>query len=102
MPRALKPLRQNSYLRLYDRLFAEAHHDAGGKYSLQILNPDSLKVVTACVESSLAQAQPDQKFLFERLGYFVVNSLNRLLKYPIRERNFAPHGFDFFDFPFAF
>ncbi len=27
---------------------------------------------------------------------------NRLLKYPMRERNHSPHGFDFSDFLFAF
>ena len=37
------------------------------------LNPDSLKVVTAYVEPSLAAAQPDQKFQFERFGYFVAD-----------------------------
>jgi glutaminyl-tRNA synthetase len=60
-------------VRLYDRLFADAHPDAGGKDFLQALNPDSLKVVTAYVEPSLAQAQPDQKFQFERFGYFVAD-----------------------------
>jgi len=60
-------------VRLYDRLFAEAHPDAGGKDFLQSLNPDSLKVVTAYVEPSLAGAQPDQKFQFERFGYFVAD-----------------------------
>ena len=65
-------------VRLYDRLFAEAHPDAGGKDFLQSLNPDSLKVVTAYVEPSLAQAQPDQKFQFERLGYFVADRLDHV------------------------
>ncbi len=65
-------------VRLYDRLFAEAHPDAGGKDFLQSLNPDSLKVVTAYVEPSLAQAQPDQKFQFERFGYFVADRLDHL------------------------
>jgi len=37
-------------VRLYDRLFANAHPDAGVKDFLQSLNPDSLKVVTAYVE----------------------------------------------------
>ena len=60
-------------VRLYDRLFADAHPDAGGKDFLQSLNPDSLKVVTAYVEPSLAGAQPDQKFQFERFGYFVAD-----------------------------
>jgi len=60
-------------VRLYDRLFADAHPDAGGKDFLQSLNPNSLKVVTAYVEPSLAQAKPDQKFQFERFGYFVAD-----------------------------
>ncbi len=60
-------------VRLYDRLFTDAQPDAGGKDFLASLNPDSKKVVTAYVEPSLAQAQPDQKFQFERFGYFVAD-----------------------------
>ncbi len=44
-----------------------------GKNFLDALNPDSLKVVTAVVEPSLAAAKPDQKFQFERHGYFVAD-----------------------------
>ena len=65
-------------VRLYDRLFADAHPDAGGKDFLQSLNPDSLKVVKAYVEPSLAGAQPDQKFQFERFGYFVADRMDHL------------------------
>ncbi len=60
-------------VRLYDRLFTDAQPDAGGKDFLASLNPDSKKVVTAYVEPSLAAAQPDQKFQFERHGYFVAD-----------------------------
>jgi len=60
-------------VRLYDRLFTDAHPDAGGKDFLASLNPDSKKVVTAYVEPSLAAAVPDQKFQFERHGYFVAD-----------------------------
>ena len=60
-------------VRLYDRLFTDPQPDAGGKNFLDALNPDSLKVVTAYVEPSLAAAQPDQKFQFERHGYFVAD-----------------------------
>lgn len=60
-------------VRLYDRLFTDPQPDAGGKNFLDALNPDSLKVVTAVVEPSLAAAQPDQKFQFERHGYFVAD-----------------------------
>ena len=60
-------------VRLYDRLFTDPQPDAGGKNFLDALNPDSLKVVTAVVEPSLAAARPDQKFQFERHGYFVAD-----------------------------
>src|SRR5574343_515206 len=60
-------------VRLYDRLFTDAQPDAGGKDFLALLNPGSLKVVTAVVEPSLAAAKPDQKFQFERHGYFVAD-----------------------------
>jgi glutaminyl-tRNA synthetase len=63
-------------VRLYDRLFADSHPDAGGKDFLQALNPHSLRVVQAVVEPSLAQALPDQKFQFERHGYFVADRLD--------------------------
>ena len=63
-------------VRLYDRLFKDAQPDAGGKDFLESLNPDSLKVVTAYVEPSLAAARQDEKFQFERFGYFVADRLD--------------------------
>ncbi|MDI9331921.1 MAG: glutamine--tRNA ligase/YqeY domain fusion protein [Alphaproteobacteria bacterium] len=73
-------------IRLYERLFADPHPDAGGKDFLQALNPDSLKVVRGYVEPSLAQAQPDQKFQFERHGYFVADRLNHTPDHPVFNR----------------
>ncbi len=63
-------------VRLYDRLFKDAQPDAGGKDFLESLNPDSLNVVTAYVEPSLAAAKPDEKFQFERFGYFVADRVD--------------------------
>ena len=63
-------------VRLYDRLFSEANPDAGGKDFLTSLNPDSLKVMEAYVEPSLANSKPDDKFQFERHGYFVADRLD--------------------------
>ncbi len=60
-------------VRLYDRLFLDEQPDAGGKNYLDSLNPNSLKVVRAIVEPSLAQATPGQNFQFERIGYFVAD-----------------------------
>ncbi|HEX5355366.1 MAG TPA: glutamine--tRNA ligase/YqeY domain fusion protein [Aquabacterium sp.] len=70
-------------VRLYDRLFTDAHPDAGGKDFKASLNPDSKKVVTAYVEPSLAQAQPDQKFQFERFGYFVADRKDHAAGKPV-------------------
>ena len=60
-------------VRLYDRLFSVPQPDTGEKDFLEELNPDSLKVVTAYVEPSLASAKGDEKFQFERHGYFVAD-----------------------------
>lgn len=58
-------------VRLYDNLFLVEEPDADKDTDfLEHLNPESLTVVTARVEPSLAQAQPEESFQFERLGYF--------------------------------
>ncbi len=73
-------------IRLYDRLFADAHPDAGGKDFLQALNPNSLHVVHGFVEPSLGRALPDQKFQFERHGYFVADRLDHRHDRPVFNR----------------
>ncbi|WP_439683187.1 glutamine--tRNA ligase/YqeY domain fusion protein [Cupriavidus oxalaticus] len=60
-------------VRLYDRLFSDPNPDAGGKNFLDALNPDSKKVVTAYLEPGLREAQPEDRFQFERHGYFVAD-----------------------------
>jgi glutaminyl-tRNA synthetase len=70
-------------VRLYDRLFTDAHPDAGGKDFLASLNPDSKKVITAYVEPSLAAAVADQKFQFERHGYFVADRVDHAPGKPV-------------------
>jgi len=63
-------------VRMYDRLFTDAQPDAGGKDFLAALNPDSLKVVTAYVEPSLAHVPASAHFQFERHGYFVTDRVD--------------------------
>jgi glutaminyl-tRNA synthetase len=70
-------------VRMYDRLFLDPQPDAGGKDYLESLNPDSLKTVTAIVEPSLASAQPDEKFQFERHGYFVADRVDHAAGKPV-------------------
>jgi len=63
-------------VRLYDRLFTEEQPDAGGRDFLSVLNPNSRRVVQAYLEPSLAAAQADDKFQFERHGYFVADRVD--------------------------
>ena len=63
-------------VRLYDRLFTVPQPDTGERDFLQEINPDSLKTVSAWVEPSLARAQADAKFQFERHGYFVADRVD--------------------------
>jgi glutaminyl-tRNA synthetase len=73
-------------LRLYDRLFTEAQPDAGGKDFKAALNPNSKKVVTGYIEPSLANAKPDEKFQFERHGYFVADRVDHAAGMPVMNR----------------
>ncbi|WP_456448065.1 glutamine--tRNA ligase/YqeY domain fusion protein [Thiolapillus sp.] len=58
-------------VRLYDRLFTVSAPDGDKDRPFQeFLNPDSLKVVQAMLEPALAEAQPGDRFQFEREGYF--------------------------------
>ena len=58
-------------VRLYDRLYTEANPEKGGRDSKEVLNPDSLEVISdALVERSLENAKAEDRFQFERLGYF--------------------------------
>ena len=60
-------------IRLYDNLFTVPDPDAGD--FLEVLNPDSLKVLeNAKVEPSLAAAKPGDSFQFMRQGYFCVDN----------------------------
>ena len=70
-------------VRLYERLFVEAHPEAGGKDFIENLNPNSLKMLNAFVEPSLAAAIADDKFQFERHGYFVADRVDHAAGKPV-------------------
>ncbi|MGK2889508.1 MAG: glutamine--tRNA ligase [Candidatus Malihini olakiniferum] len=55
--------------RLYERLFSVSNPGAADDFFATI-NPDSLKVVQGFVESSLAKAEVEKAYQFEREGYF--------------------------------
>lgn len=63
-------------LRLYDRLFSHPNPESLDDF-LDALNPHSLEVLSDCrVESSLAAAEPGNRFQFERTGYFCLDALD--------------------------
>jgi glutaminyl-tRNA synthetase len=62
-------------VRLYEKLFNSEAPGSGpdGDY-LKDLNPDSLKYINNCKgEPSLASISPEEKYQFERIGYFCVD-----------------------------
>ncbi|MCO8041791.1 glutamine--tRNA ligase/YqeY domain fusion protein [Acinetobacter bohemicus] len=72
-------------VRIYDRLFSVADPDVGDDF-LENLNPDSLKVVQAVIEPALAQAKPEDRFQFEREGYFVADQYDHSSEKPVFNR----------------
>jgi len=62
-------------VREYDRLFMDEAPDSHpGKDFMEFINPNSLKIVNALVEPSLAEAKIGEQFQFQRLGYFNVDN----------------------------
>ena len=64
-------------VRLYEHLFLKPDPTdvEEGKTFKDYLNPNSLRVLNPCyVEPSLANAKPGERFQFERVGYFCVDS----------------------------
>lgn len=59
-------------VRLYDRLFTVAEPGAEEDFK-KFINPHSLETVTAKVEPSLASATAEERFQFERVGYFALD-----------------------------
>jgi glutaminyl-tRNA synthetase len=75
-------------VRLYDRLFnaADPDDDSDGKTYREHLNPDSKRVVQAWLEPSLATAEPEQRFQFERLGFFVADRCDHSAEHAVFNR----------------
>lgn len=60
-------------IRLYDRLFSVPNPGAAEDF-LSTINPESLVIKHGFVEPSLAAAQPEKAYQFEREGYFCADS----------------------------
>ncbi|WP_448873751.1 glutamine--tRNA ligase/YqeY domain fusion protein [Desulfobulbus propionicus] len=75
-------------VRLYDRLFTVEYPDADKeRHFMEFLNPASLTVLTDCMlEPGLAQAGPDDRFQFERQGYFCLEAKDSTPEKPVFNR----------------
>lgn len=62
-------------VRLYDRIFTDATPDAHkDKDFMDFVNPDSLQKITGYLEPSLKDVKTGDRFQFQRLGYFNVDT----------------------------
>jgi glutaminyl-tRNA synthetase len=74
-------------VRLYDRLFTEEIPDGGGKNFLDHINPASLEILSGCkAEISLAEATLEDRYQFEREGYFCIDSKYHTAEQPVFNR----------------
>ena len=79
-------------LRLYDRLFTVPRPDAmkddtGSEIDFKtFINPESLSVVTGYAEPALGKAQPEDRYQFERIGYFCADRHDHRADRPVFNR----------------
>jgi glutaminyl-tRNA synthetase len=73
-------------VRLYDRLFKVESPGSGGRDFLADLNPDSKQVITAQLEPALRDALAEERFQFERHGYFVADRVDSKPGAPVFNR----------------
>jgi glutaminyl-tRNA synthetase len=72
-------------VRLYDRLFSVAN--PGGDDWKGLLHPNSVEVLTACrIEPGLGIAIGEERYQFERMGYFTVDSKDSRPGVPVFNR----------------
>ena len=62
--------------RLYDRLFSVDRPDAQDSDYKNYLTPESKKILAGYAEAGLAKAEKEDRFQFERTGYFVADRID--------------------------
>ncbi len=73
-------------VRLYERLFKVENPGAGDRDFIADLNPEAKLVITAQLEPALKDAQAEQRFQFERHGYFVADRIDSRPGAPVFNR----------------
>jgi glutaminyl-tRNA synthetase len=75
-------------VRVYDRLFNVPAPDdeTDGKSWIEHINPEAKRIVRAWLEPAAANSAPEQRFQFERLGYFVADRVDHRAEAPVFNR----------------
>ncbi|MBL8511431.1 MAG: glutamine--tRNA ligase, partial [Betaproteobacteria bacterium] len=73
-------------VRLFDRLFKVPHPGRASENFLDDLNPHSKEVIRAYLEPSLKEAKAEERFQFERHGYFVADRVDSQPGQPVFNR----------------
>jgi glutaminyl-tRNA synthetase len=75
-------------VRMYDRLFSVPAPDdeSDGKSWIEHINPEAKRVGRGWLEPAAAHAGPEQRFQFERLGYFVADRVDHRPDAPVFNR----------------
>ena len=73
-------------VRLYDHLFSDPHPDSGDKNFLDAINSNSKQTIAAYLEPCMKDAKPEDRFQFERHGYFVADQKDCLSGKPVFNR----------------
>jgi glutaminyl-tRNA synthetase len=75
-------------VRIYDRQFTvpAPENEEDGKSWLEHVNPEAKRVVQAWLEPAAARVDPEQRFQFERLGYFVADRVDHRADAPVFNR----------------
>ena len=76
------PTGLDAEIRIYDRLFNVEDPSKSDNMD-DVINPGSLVVSEAVVEGSLAFAAPEDRFQFEREGYFVADRFDHSVDKPV-------------------
>lgn len=69
--------------RVYDRLFNEPNPEAGEGSFLDHLTPNSKTILQGYVEPCTADAANEERFQFERTGYFVADRKDHAPEHPV-------------------
>ena len=77
----------NAEVRIYDRLFTVPEPGKAGDDWLENLNPDSEQILQeSIIEPWLTKAKPEDRFQFERLGYFCADRFDHSSDKPVFNR----------------